>query len=90
VIFRFTEARSASDTWKTSASSETPAENTAAAELRLIKEIGFPLPYHIKRDILDVPDVGNPGELRDWTWKSLTRIDAFTPDEKLLARRPGK
>lgn len=56
---------------------------TAGAELRVIEEIGFPLPYHITRDILGVPDVDNRDELRDWTWKSLELIDAFLPDEKL-------
>jgi cytochrome P450 len=52
-------------------------------ELRVIDEIGFPLPYHITRDILGVPDVENRDELRDWTWKSLELIDAFLPDDKL-------
>ena len=54
-------------------------------ELRVIEEIGFPLPYHITRDILGVPDVENRDELRDWTWKSLELIDAFLPDEALQA-----
>lgn len=53
------------------------------AELRVIEEIGFPLPYHITRDILGVPDVENRDELRDWTWKSLELIDTFLPDKKL-------
>jgi cytochrome P450 len=52
-------------------------------ELRVVEEIGFPLPYHITRDILGVPDVDNRDELRDWTWKSLELIDAFLPDDKL-------
>ena len=52
-------------------------------ELRVVEEIGFPLPYHITRDILGVPDVDNRDELRDWTWKSLELIDAFLPAEKL-------
>lgn len=52
-------------------------------ELRVIEEIGFPLPYHITRDILGVPDVANRDELRDWTWKSLELIDAFLPDDRL-------
>lgn len=51
--------------------------------LRVIDEIGFPLPYHITRDILGVPDVENRDELRDWTWKSLELIDAFLPEDKL-------
>ena len=54
-------------------------------ELRVVEEIGFPLPYHITRDILGVPDVENRNELRDWTWKSLELIDAFLPKEKLEA-----
>jgi cytochrome P450 len=52
-------------------------------ELRVIEEIGFPLPYHITRDLLGVPDVDDRDELRDWTWKSLELIDAFLPNEKL-------
>lgn len=52
-------------------------------ELRIVEEIGFPLPYHITRDILGVPDVDNRDELRDWTWKSLDLIDAFLTEEQL-------
>lgn len=51
--------------------------------LRVIDEIGFPLPYHITRDILGVPDVENRDELRDWTWKSLELIDAFLPEAEM-------
>lgn len=54
-------------------------------ELRVIEEIGFPLPYHITRDLLGVPDVEHRDELRDWTWKSLELIDAFLPDDALKA-----
>jgi len=52
-------------------------------ELRVIEEIGFPLPYHITRDILGVPDVDDRDQLQDWTWKSLELIDAFLPEENL-------
>ena len=31
------------------------------------------------RDILGVPDIDSPDQLRDWTWKSLELIDAFLP-----------
>jgi cytochrome P450 len=55
----------------------------SGSELRVIDEIGFPLPYHITRDLLGVPDVENQDELRDWTWKSLELIDAFLPDDRL-------
>jgi cytochrome P450 len=58
-------------------------DKTSGDELRVIEEIGFPLPYHITRDILGVPDVENRDELRDWTWKSLELIDAFLPDDQL-------
>lgn len=51
--------------------------------LKVIEEIGFPLPYHITRDILGVPDVDHRDDLRDWTWKSLELIDAFLPDDLL-------
>lgn len=52
-------------------------------ELRIVEEIGFPLPYHITCELLGVPDVDNRDELREWTWKSLELIDAFLPDEQL-------
>lgn len=52
-------------------------------ELRVVEEIGFPLPYHITRDILGVPDVDNRDELRRWTWKSLELIDAFLTEEQV-------
>jgi cytochrome P450 len=52
-------------------------------ELRVVDEIGFPLPYHLTCDILGVPDVDNVAELRDWTWKSLELIDAFLTPEQL-------
>lgn len=58
-------------------------DKQSGSELRVVEEIGFPLPYHITRDILGVPDVDNRDELRDWTWKSLELIDAFLPDDKL-------
>jgi cytochrome P450 len=51
-------------------------------ELRVVDEIGFPLPYHLTCDMLGVPGVDNVAELRDWTWKSLELIDAFlTPEQ---------
>ena len=58
-------------------------DKESGSELRVIEEIGFPLPYHITRDILGVPYVPHRNELRDWTWKSLELIDAFLPDDKL-------
>jgi cytochrome P450 len=52
-------------------------------ELRVVEEIGFPLPYHLTCAILGVPSVDNVDELRDWTWKSLELIDAFLTPEQL-------
>jgi len=52
-------------------------------ELRIIEEIGFPLPYHLTCDILGVPEVDNADELRSWTWKSLELINAFLTPEQL-------
>jgi cytochrome P450 len=52
-------------------------------ELRVVEEIGFPLPYHLTCDLLGVPDVDNRDELREWTWKSLELIDAFLTPEQL-------
>jgi cytochrome P450 len=55
---------------------------TSGAELRVVDEIGYPLPYRLTCEILGVPEVGNVDELREWTWKSLALIDVFlTPDE---------
>ncbi|MBW2423942.1 MAG: cytochrome P450 [Deltaproteobacteria bacterium] len=59
------------------------ATKAGGGELRIVEEIGFPLPYHITRDILGIPDVENRDELRDWTWKSLELIDAFLTKEQL-------
>jgi cytochrome P450 len=51
-------------------------------ELRVVEEIGFPLPYHLTCSILGVPEVEFVDDLREWTWKSLELIDAFlTPDQ---------
>jgi cytochrome P450 len=52
-------------------------------ELRVVEEIGFPLPYHITCDLLGVPDVDNRDELKRWTWKSLELIDAFLAPEQI-------
>jgi cytochrome P450 len=52
-------------------------------ELRVVEEIGFRLPYHLTCDLLGVPDVGDPAELREWTWRSLELIDAFITPEHL-------
>ena len=52
-------------------------------ELRIVEELGFPLPYHLTCSILGVPEVGNVDELRSWTWKSLELIDAFLTPEQL-------
>src|SRR4051812_22156783 len=53
------------------------ADKDGGGELRVVEELGFPLPYHLTCDILGVPEVGNVDELRGWTWKSLELIDAF-------------
>jgi cytochrome P450 len=52
-------------------------------ELRVVEELGFPLPYHLTCSILGVPEVGDVDELRGWTWKSLELIDAFLTPEQL-------
>ena len=57
-------------------------QGRGGGELRVVDEIGFPLPYHLTCDMLGVPEVDNVDELRDWTWKSLELIDAFlTPEQ---------
>jgi cytochrome P450 len=62
---------------------EALSTKAGGGELRVVEEIGFPLPYHITRDILGVPDVENRDELRDWTWQSLELIDAFLPEDQM-------
>jgi cytochrome P450 len=52
-------------------------------ELRVVEDIGFPLPYHLTCDMLGVPTVDDPDELRTWTWKSLELVDAFLTPEQL-------
>ena len=51
--------------------------------LRVVEEIGFRLPYHLTCDLLGIPDVENSAALRDWTWKTLGLIDAFSTPEQL-------
>ena len=52
-------------------------------DLRVVDELGFPLPYHLTCSILGVPELDNVEELRGWTWKSLELIDAFLTPEQL-------
>jgi cytochrome P450 len=59
------------------------AAHEGGGELRVVEEIGFPLPFHLTCHILGVPEVDNVAELRDWTWKSLELIDAFLTREQL-------
>jgi len=58
-------------------------EKTTGDELRVVDEIGYPLPYRLTCEILGVPEVGNVEELRDWTWKSLALIDVFLTREEI-------
>lgn len=57
----------------------------AGDDLRVVDELGFRLPYLLTCDLLGVPAVDDPSELRDWTWKSLELIDAFLPEDRLRA-----
>jgi cytochrome P450 len=52
-------------------------------ELRVVDEIGFPLPYHLTCGMLGVPEADNVAELRDWTWKSLELVNAFLTPEQM-------
>ena len=51
--------------------------------LRVVEEIGFKLPYSLTCEILGVPELDDPSDLRSWTWKSLELIDAFLTPEQL-------
>lgn len=55
-------------------------------ELRVVEEIGFRLPYELTCDLLGIPQVDDPAELRSWTWSSLELIDAFPTEEQLRSR----
>lgn len=61
------------------------ADKVDGSELRVVEEIGFTLPYEITCDLLGIPTVDDPAELRDWTWRSLELIDAFLTPEELQA-----
>lgn len=52
-------------------------------ELRVVEEIGFRLPYSLTCEILGVPELDDPTDLRTWTWRSLELIDAFLTPEQL-------
>jgi cytochrome P450 len=61
---------------------EALGDKPSGAELRLAEEIGYPLPYRLMCTLLGVPELDDPTELRDVTFKSLALIDAFlTPDQ---------
>lgn len=62
---------------------EALAGKERGGELRVVEEIGYPLPYRLTCHVLGVPEVGNVDELREWTWKSLELIDAFLTPEQL-------
>ena len=50
--------------------------------LTVVDELAFRLPYALTCEILGVPELDDPSDLRDWTWRSLELIDAFLgPDE---------
>jgi cytochrome P450 len=54
----------------------------AGSKLRLVDELGFPLPYLLMCDIFGLPELDDPSELRDWTWRSMRLVEAFlSPDE---------
>ena len=52
-------------------------------QLSIVEEIGFRLPYALTCEILGVPELEDPSDLRTWTWKSLELIDAFLTPEQL-------
>jgi cytochrome P450 len=62
---------------------EALASKRSGDELRVVDEIGYPLPYKLTCELLGVPEVGNLDELREWTWKSLALIDMFLTREEV-------
>jgi cytochrome P450 len=58
-------------------------DKSDGGELRVVAEMGFQLPYLMTCELLGVPEVDDPAELRDWTWKCLELIDAFLTEEQL-------
>jgi cytochrome P450 len=59
------------------------ADKEHGGELRVVDEVGFRLPYELTCDLLGIPEVDDPSELRGWTWQSLELIDAFLTPEQL-------
>jgi cytochrome P450 len=54
------------------------------AELRVVGELGFRLPYTLTCELLGVPDVeASREDLRVWTWKCQQLLDPFLPDDEL-------
>jgi cytochrome P450 len=64
---------------------EALADKKHGGELRVVEEIGLILPYRLTCELLGIPEVDNPNELREWTWKSLELIDAFLTEDELKA-----
>jgi cytochrome P450 len=61
------------------------ADKEGGGELRVVDEVGFRLPYELTCDLLGIPVIDDPDELRRWTWQSLELIDAFLTPEHLQA-----
>jgi cytochrome P450 len=64
---------------------EVLAPKRDGSELRVVEEVGFTLPYRVTCDMLGVPVLDDPSDLREWTWRSLELIDAFASEEQLRA-----
>jgi cytochrome P450 len=61
---------------------EALANKEPGSSLRVVEEIGYPLPYRLMCQLLGVPELDDPTPLRDITFKSLALIDAFaTPTQ---------
>jgi cytochrome P450 len=51
-------------------------------QLRLIDEVGYPLPYQLTCEILGIPPLPDDTDLRAWTWKGLNLLDPFMTAEQ--------
>jgi cytochrome P450 len=58
-------------------------DKTPGSLLQVVEEIGYPLPYRLMCQLLGVPELPDPTELRDVTFKSLALIDAFSGPEQV-------
>jgi cytochrome P450 len=61
------------------------ADKRPGDALRLVEEIGYPLPYRLMCTLMGIPELDDVLELRDLTLQGLNLIDAFLTPERRRA-----